>query len=334
MGRARAIVCSLMCAVAAGCGKDSTASLPTSPSSPAPPVSGSIRQPVFVVVFTHIEDNTPAGMLSAPATRTAYLGVRAALIDMAERARRNSVPWTLQPDWKLLEAALLYEDASVMASTGGVNVFRYIRDTLGVTVDPHSHEGGGYNYTDIAHLLNLLEVGGSTVIGGHIWDPSLPQFQAWDRFRVPVAGSRYPSAVWRGEILMGSGTPNHVNDPIVSGLWRPRNRSSYFDDDPAGNIAAVGAYKNDLGGISELVGAYAAGRAPSTCILTASYGIRPADFLAPGTGAAVESAVLAPLSSLRGRGEIELTNFTALVDIWKQRFAARACTFDGQRLVH
>ena len=119
----------------------------------------------------------------------------------------------------------------MMATTGGINVLRHLRDTLGVRIDPHSHEGGGYNYSDVASLLDRLGVGGSTVIGGHIWDPSLPQFQQWDRFRGPVAGQRYPSAVWRGDILMGSGTPNHVNDPIVSGVWRPRDRSRYFEDD-------------------------------------------------------------------------------------------------------
>jgi hypothetical protein len=324
--------------VLAGCSEKVAASLPTSPSStssdPAPPVPAAVRPPVYVVVFTHIEDNTPAGMLSAAATRTAYLGARAALIDLADRARRHSVPWSLQPDWKILEAALQYEDASTMTTSGGANVFRYLRDSLGATLDPHSHEGGGYNYTDVAHLLDQLGVGGSTVIGGHIWDPSLPQFQQWDRFRAPVAGRRYPTAMWRGDILMGSGTPNHVNDPIVSGVWRPKDRSHYFVDDPVGNIAAVGAYKSDLTGITELVGLYTSGRAPSTCMLTASYPIRPVDFLAPGSAAGVESAVLAPLASLRGSGDIELTTFTGLIATWKSRFAGRACTFDGQTITH
>src|SRR6185295_16488956 len=134
------------------------------------------------------------------------------------------------------------EDAATMASTGGVNFLRHLRDSLGVAIDPHSHEGGGYNYTDVAHLLDSLGVGGSTVIGGHIFHPSLPQFSAWDRFRQPVRGLKYPNALWRGDILMGSGTPNHVSDPIVSGVWRPKSRDNYFDDDPAGNIACVGAF--------------------------------------------------------------------------------------------
>ncbi len=132
---------------------------------------------------------------------------------------------------------------------------------------------------------------------------------------------------------MGSGTPNHVNDPIISGIWRPRDRLHYFENDPGGNITAVGAFKNDLAGISELVALSRSGRVPPTCMLTASIGIRPTDFLGPGGGAAnVEATLLGPLASLRGSGDIELTNFTALVATWRQRFASAACTYDGQRV--
>jgi hypothetical protein len=219
-----------------------------------------------------------------------------------------------------------------MASTGGVNVFQYVKNTLGVAIDPHSHEGGGYNYTDVAYLLERLGVGGSTVIGGHVWDPAYPQFQEWDRFRAPIAGRRYPMALWRGDILMGSGTPNHVNDPIISGLWRPRDRFHYFEDDPGGNIAAVGAFRSDVAGISELVSLVKSGRAPANCMLTASYGIRPADFIGAGANAAaIETSVLLPLSTLRSTGDVELTTFTELVASWRQRVGGRACTFDGQR---
>lgn len=309
--------------------RSTTAATPTAPSVIA--TTGAPASPVFVVAFTHIEDNTPAGVLGAANTRTAYANVRSSIIDIAERTRRNGVPWSLQPDWKLLEAALQYEDAAMMATTGGINVLRHLRDTLGVRIDPHSHEGGGYNYSDVASLLERLGVGGSTVIGGHIWDPSLPQFQQWDRFRGPVAGQRYPSAVWRGDILMGSGTPNHVNDPIVSGVWRPRDRSRYFEDDPAGNITAIGAFRNELAGVAELVALNARGQVPATCMLTASIGIRPAEFLMTG-GSMVENTIIAPLAAERARGAIELTDFTTLVSTWRQRFGARACTFDGQRL--
>jgi len=176
-------------------------------------------------------------------------------------------------------------------------------------------------------LLDSLGVGGSTVIGGHIWDPALPQFQQWDRFRVPVAGLRYPSATWRGDILMGSGTPNHVNDPIISGLWRPKSRTSYFEDDPAGNIACVGAYKGDIPSISELLVLYRNRQVSTTCILTATLGIRPTEITAGGGLTTIENTVLKPLTALRDSGLVKLTDFTALVATWKQEFAGSACMY-------
>ncbi len=110
----------------------------------------SISPPLYLVLFTHIEDNTPTGTLGTDAARSNYLLWRSRLIAMAELARNKNLPWVLQPDWKFLLAAQQYEDATVMASTGGHNVLRYLRDSLGVVIDPHSHEAGGYNYTDVA----------------------------------------------------------------------------------------------------------------------------------------------------------------------------------------
>jgi len=275
------------------------------------------RPRVRVVLFTHIEDQSPAGTLGSPQSRQSYLELRARLIEVAERARDEGVPWVFQPDWKILEAALLYEDAALTASTGGHNFLVHLRDTLGVAIDPHSHENGGYNYTDVAYLLDRFGVGGSTVIGGHIWDPALSQFQQWDRFRVPVPGEKYPEFTWRGDILTGSGTPNHVNDPLLSGLWRPKDRDHYFVDDPGGNIVCVGAWHDGVPGVVELVGLYADGTVPATTLLTASWNIRPADITAPDGPATIAETVFRPLKAMQDRGEIELTDFTSLVADWR-----------------
>lgn len=283
--------------------------------------------PVYVVLFTHIEDNTPVGTLGSAQSRAAYLDWRNDLIAMGEAARRNGVPWVLQPDWKFLEAAGLYEDGSTTASTGGRNLLRYLRDWLGVIIDPHSHENGGYNYTDVAYLLDQLGVGGSTVIGGHIWDPSLPQFAEWDRYRSAVAGEKYPHASWRGDILMGAGTPNHTNDPVVSGVWRPRDRSNYFTDDPAGNIVSIGPFSRDLDGVSTLWTLGKAGTIASSCMLTSSYHIRPADIANASALASVERDVIAPLLSLKSAGQVVLTDFTSLVSTWRSQYNAQGCVY-------
>ena len=292
-----------------------------------PAVAGT-PPPVHTVLFTHIEDNTPSGTLGSIQNRNSYLQYRSRLIQMAELARDYSVTWTLQPDWKILRAALLYEDAALMATTNNKNFLRYVKENLNAVIDAHSHENGGYNYTDVAHLLDSLGVGGTTVIGGHIWDPSLPQFQEWDRFRVPVAGERYPWALWRGDILMGSGTPNHVNDPRVSGVWRPRDRDHYFEHDPGGNIAAIGQYLGTVAGLVDLVDRYRTGQVSPSCMLTTSHAIRPSVLVAPGGLASIEDTLIVAIAAMRDSGTVVPTDFTSLIATWQTSFASFGCLYD------
>ena len=304
----------------AGAGSDAAGNGDAAGNSDA----GARPKVVEVVLFTHIEDTSPSGTLGSAPNKADYLALRAKLIEVATLAKARNVKWVLQPDWKYLEAALLYEDAALVAATRGHNLFVHLRDDLGAAIDPHSHEAGGYNYTDVAYLLGKLGVGGSTVIGGHIWDPSLPQFAHWERFRVPVAGLKYPTAVWRGDILIGAGTPNHVNDPLVSGAWRPKAPQNFFVDDPAANIVAFGAWHNDVAGVQELVALYAAGTVPTTTMLTASWNIQPAD-LKPANGpTTVDQTVFAPLAALRDQGLVEVTDFTTLKAKWQRDFGGVA----------
>ncbi len=286
--------------------------------------AGASRGVVAVVLFTHIEDQTPAGALGTPQSRLSYTNLRTRLVEIAGRARARKLAWVLQPDWKYLEAALLYEDDTLKASTNGKNLFVHLRDDLGAVIDPHSHESGGYNYTDVAHLLDRLGVGGSTVIGGHIWDPALPQFQRWDRYRVPVAGLKYPTATWRGDVLIGAGTPNHVNDPLVSGVWRPKDRDHFFDDDPAGNIVAIGKWRDEVAGVEELVALYKNGTVAPSVMLTTSWNLKPAAILAANGPADIDAKVFAPLATLRDGGFIEVTDFTNLVAKWRTSLGGKA----------
>jgi hypothetical protein len=272
---------------------------------------------VHVVLFTHIEDNAPVGDLDTPQNRAAYLRLRSELLAVAAKASARGLTFVIQPDWKVLEAALRYENAEVMADTGGVNAWVYLRDTLGCTVDPHSHENGGYNYTDVAALLDRLGVGGSTVIGGHIWDPSLPQFQHWDRFRTAQKGERYPDATWRGDILIGAGTPNHVNDPLVSGVWRPKDADHFFEDDPAGNIVAVGMWDGEVAGVSQLASAYADGTVSPTTWLTAGWNIQPSAYAGPTGADDVDVATFAPLAAMQAEGTVVVEDFQATVASWQ-----------------
>jgi hypothetical protein len=216
-----------------------------------------------------------------------------------------------------------------MATTNDKNFLRFLKEDRGVVIDPHSHENGGYNYTDVAHLLDSLGVGATTVIGGHIWDPALPQFQEWDRFRVPVAGEHYPGALWRGDILIGSGTPNHVNDPVISGVWRPRDRDHYFEHDPAANMTAIGQWKKSVASIGELIDLYRTGVVPATAMLTFNCNINPATLGAPGGLQAVEDTVIAPIQAWRDSGLVVATDFTSLIQTWETAYGGQGYLYDA-----
>ena len=316
------LVLGLTALSAVGCGEAAEGT--GEPDAASAPDAAAAAPRVHVVLFTHIEDNTPGGVLGSAMSRAAYLRLRPKLIEMAQRAGARHLPWVLQPDWKVLEAARLYEDAATTADTGGKNVFRYLHEDLGVAIDPHSHENGGYNYVDVAYLLGQLGVGGSTVIGGHIWDPTLPQFQGWDRFRTAIAGEKYPTATWRGDLLIGAGTPNHTNDPLVSGVWRPQDRDHYFVDDPAANIVAVGAWHDDVAGVEALVAKYADGTVAADAMLTASWNLQPLTITAAGGIDEIDATILMPLAALRDRDLIIVTDFRALVTTWQTEHGARA----------
>jgi hypothetical protein len=126
---------------------------------------------------------------------------------------------------------------------------------------------------------------------------------------------------------MGSGTPNHTNDPIVSGVWRPLDPNNYFVDLPLGNIAAIGAYKGDIAGITTLQSLYASGRVATTCMLTNTMHVTPTMISTPSGLNTVEQDVLLPLKSLRDSTQVEVTNFTSLVATWKSRFASQPCVY-------
>jgi len=288
--------------------------------------------PVHVVLFTHIEDATPGGTLGSAQNRTSYLTWRAKLIDVANLMRNADLPWSLQPDWKILRSALLFEDATLMQTTNGKNLFRYLKEDLDVIIDAHSHENGGYNYTDVAHLIDSLGVPPTTVIGGHVWDPALPQFQEWDRYRVPVAGERYPWASWRGDILMGSGTPNHVNDPLLSGVWRPQDRDNYFTHDVNANMVAIGPYKSTIESIPELIALYATGAVASPFMLTSNYNIRPAMIQRPDGLVSITDSIITPVDAWRDAGTVLPTDFTTLVATWQSDFGSRGWFYDAETL--
>jgi hypothetical protein len=100
-----------------------------------------------------------------------------------------------------------------------------------IAVDAHSHERSGWNYADVAFLLQQLGVPTTGLVGGYIASP--PSQQTWTRLRAPLVGLRPPYPVWQAQALWGGGSGNHRDDPRASGIWRPRDAEHFFEDDPS-----------------------------------------------------------------------------------------------------
>ena len=111
-------------------------------------------------------------------------------------------------------------------------------------------------------------------------------------------------------------SPGHVNDPLVSGIWRPLDPDNFFVDDPMANIVSIGSWHNEVAGVQELVALRSSGQVPSDAMLTASWNILPTVIMSPGGVETIEEDVFIPIAALRSEGAIVVTDFTSLVDTW------------------
>jgi len=276
--------------------------------SATPPATGV----VYVTLAMHNEDNFPA-------TQQVYLTSRNNLIEFGKMLQRNNVPFNWESDWRFLNGVLQWDTPAVTASTNGKNIVRYLKEDLGISIDPHSHENNGYNYADVAHLIDSLGVQPTNVVGGHIWDPNERLYQNWERFKQPLKGSRFPWSQWKGDILMGSATGLHRNDPEPTGVWRPKGKYDFWSDDPASTVHGVGQHQGSVAGIQELVNLYKTGAITPEKILTATIVIGQATLNSQYI-ANYENTTIKPLLEMQNRGEIKIVTFGQLLDEWKAKY--------------
>jgi len=276
--------------------------------SATPPATGV----VYVTLAMHNEDNFPAN-------QQVYLTSRNNLIEFGKMLQRNNVPFNWESDWRFLNGVLQWDTPAVMASTNGKNIVRYLKEELGISVDPHSHENQGYNYADVAHLIDSLGVQPTNVVGGHIWDPNERLYQNWERFKQPLKGSKFPWAQWKGDILMGSATGLHRNDPEPTGVWRPKGKYDFWSDDPTSTVHGIGQHQGSVAGIQDLVNLYKNGAVTPDKILTATIVIGQALLNAPYISN-YETTTLKPLLEMQNRGEVKIVTFGQLLDDWKSSY--------------
>lgn len=158
-----------------------------------------------------------------------YVQWREALIHFAKQCQARNLPWQFQSDYNFLEgvrrfevrggltgaqimngtysnaalSAYTYGGVTTSTNTGGKNVLKYLHETLGVNLDPHSHETNpAYNYADVAWLIDVgCDTDVTQVVGGHVCDPTSSKYQNWPKF---ISGLRPPPYRERKSVSMDS----------------------------------------------------------------------------------------------------------------------------------
>src|SRR3990170_3012352 len=100
--------------------------------------------PVYVTIVSHNEEPL-GGRPDYTADLAYYLQNRDLVKLLAETIASRGATYNFQSDWNYLKAVAMYDVGTVTTNTAGKNIVRWMREDLGVEVDPHAHETQ-YNY--------------------------------------------------------------------------------------------------------------------------------------------------------------------------------------------
>lgn len=309
------------------------------------PAVGQTAPTVYYGIAVHSEE--PGGTIpnTTPDFRTTtltnYLQWRDAILWFATECQGRGLAWQFQSEWNFLEGVARFETptganytSQLFTNTAGVHVMQYLRGTLGVELDPHSHESQGYNYADVAYLLAVrLGVTPSRVVGGHVYDPTAGSFyQNWPKFVASTAGlssTKYPGYAWRPHLLMGAGSPNHSKDPNATGLWHPAGTNTFFTDSATGAIAAIGNWSNDLNEQMRLFSLLEDGTLAHSNKLWTAYKVFNHRDMLTTSNRSVIRAQLDTIKRWRDAGRVTVANFETTYAAWTNApFSAQASVFE------
>lgn len=290
---------------------------------------GGYTQPpkVYINLVSHNEDSYTQ-YLNNP---TAYYQTRSKMINMAQLCADKGAKWHLGTDWILPVAVMEYDTGNVLNTSNNKNILRYLSEDRNVSVDAHSHEST-YNYTDVAHLLDSINVNISPVMSGFLWNHD-QNGHYWTDYQNPVPGDSFPGVTWQPDILWGAGTPGHVNDPDYIGVWRPKDTttSGFFTHDPGNHLINYGqgckmAYQYNsnidsvLQPLKDMLNAIEQEALDSNKIYCTSIFFRESELVKPNF-LPTTAALIDTLNSYVDAGMVEWMKIDTVVEKWKNEFA-------------
>lgn len=189
--------------------------------------------PVYLTLVSHNEDQVQW------LNNSYYISKRNILVQIANIVQSKGAVWSHQSDWRFLQAVALYDTGSVLSNTNGKNLIRWMVEDKGVICDPHSHEGSGYNYADVAYLHQQLGITPTKIVGGFLYDTVI-NGNNWENLQNGIYGRIYTSYFWQPDVLWGGGTPGHQNDPYPLGAWKPQSMANYYYHDTTKHLVLLG----------------------------------------------------------------------------------------------
>lgn len=228
---------------------------------------------LYLSFVTHNEENEPYNNFS-------YYNLRRNLIvQLAQYVVQNNAVWNFQSDWRFLQAVYNFDTGSVVQNTNGKNLIKWLTEDMNIECDPHAHETQ-YNYADVAYLHERLGIVPTKVVGGFLYNQII-NGNNWENLEQGIYGRVYTSYFWKPDILWGGGTPNHVNDPLNFGAWKPQSMANFYVHDTSKNLTLIGngcankiydttAVYTALNRVRNIMNAYECGLIPDTGFYTSN----------------------------------------------------------------
>lgn len=277
--------------------------------------------PILASVVTHIEEpgtNYPNFVDS----EQTFWQWREDILRFAEMLHEHGVAYNFQSDWNFLLAVQTYDQGT--DATNGKNLVKYMKEDLGVEIDPHAH-GKNYNYADVAYLINQLGVESSHLVGGYLVAPTYQS--ELEKFWSPMQGAHY-EYTWQADILWGAGSPNHTQDYIISGVWKPKDAEHFAEHSDQAPLPTIGSYTGDWDGVQVLLEAAAGGSLEQGNIYTASLLAGSSVFLNDQAVAEFEQQIVG-LQDEVASGSLEFVYLADVIQRWKTDFNSQPTIYTG-----
>jgi len=288
------------------------------------PTAAAALPPVYLTIVSHNEEPL-SGRPDYTADVNYYLQNRVLLKLFAETITSRGATYNFESDWNYLKAVAMYDVGGVTDNTAGKNIVRWMKEDLGVEIDPHAHETQ-YNYADVAYLIEQLGVTPSKNVGGFLYDPP-DNNQGWEQHMNGIYGWMYPTYFWRADHLWGAGTYQHQgNDDKSSGIWRPKDRYNFYVDDPNQRLLYIGGCNGSRPLLQQVLNDIETGQAPADGFYTADLGYAQ-DWLTPQSIAELGSFIdsLAPYVA---QGRVRWVTLTEMADLWRTEYGSHPFRYD------